>query len=154
MKRFNMAVALACALGIVMGVFAMEQDKTGDAQKDAKAKEVTTPSGLKYTDLVVGKGDEAKKGDKVDVHYTGWFYNNAKRGDKFDSSVGKSPFAVTVGAGQVIKGWDEGIQGMRVGGKRQLIIPPDLAYGARGYPGAIPPNSTLEFEVELLKVSK
>ncbi len=146
MKQFTAIIALS----IMMGVFAMSQDK-----KDAgKAKEVTTSSGLKYTDLVVGTGEEAKKGDKVSVHYTGWFYNGGKRGDKFDSSVGRAPFDVQIGVTRVIQGWTEGLQGMKTGGKRQLIIPPALAYGERGMPGAIPPNSTLEFEVELLKITK
>ena len=119
-----------------------------------QAKEVTTASGLKYTDKVVGTGDEAKKGDSVSVHYTGWFYNDGKRGAKFDSSVGGNPFPVTIGVTSVIKGWTEGLQGMKVGGKRQLIIPPALGYGERGMPGAIPPNSTLEFEIEMLKITK
>jgi FKBP-type peptidyl-prolyl cis-trans isomerase len=115
----------------------------------------TTPSGLKYTDLKVGTGDEAVKGASVEVHYTGWFYTGGKKGDKFDSSLDrKQPFPFQLGAKQVIAGWDEGVQGMKVGGKRELIIPPNLAYGERGYPGAIPPNSTLIFEVELLRVRK
>src|SRR5438132_1631395 len=151
MKRSNVVMGLACALAIIMGVFAMSQDKK-DSQE--KAKEVTTASGLKYTDLVVGKGDEAKKGDTVDVNYTGWLYVNGKRGDKFDSSIGRGPFTVTVGQGRVIKGWDEGLQGMHVGGKRELIIPPDLGYGSRGAGSVIPPNATLDFEIELLKVTK
>jgi peptidylprolyl isomerase len=151
MNRSIIVVGLACALAIMMGVFAMSQDKKDNQQKP---KEVTTASGLKYTDLVVGKGDEAKKGDTVDVNYTGWLYVNGKRGEKFDSSVGRGPFTVQVGQGRVIKGWDEGLQGMRVGGKRELIIPPDLGYGARGAGGVIPPNATLDFEVELLKITK
>jgi FKBP-type peptidyl-prolyl cis-trans isomerase len=119
-----------------------------------QAKMNTTSSGLKYIDHTVGTGDEAVKGATVEVHYTGWLYVNGARGSKFDSSVGKAPFPFPLGAGRVIKGWDEGVQGMKVGGKRELIIPPDLAYGSRGFPGAIPPNSTLNFEVELLKVTK
>jgi peptidylprolyl isomerase len=113
-----------------------------------KAEPVTTPSGLKYVDLVVGTGPSPKMGDTVVVHYTGRFTN----GKIFDSSVGKQPFQFVLGRGQVIKGWDEGVGSMKVGGKRRLIIPPDLAYGARGYPGVIPPNSTLTFVVELLKI--
>jgi FKBP-type peptidyl-prolyl cis-trans isomerase len=116
-------------------------------------KTVTTKSGLKYVDVKVGTGDEAVTGMTVSVHYTGYLYVDGKRGAKFDSSVGKQPFSFKLGAGQVIKGWDEGVAGMKIGGKRELFIPPDLAYGSRGYPGAIPPNSTLDFEVELLKVS-
>ena len=109
---------------------------------------VTTPSGLKYVDMVVGTGATPKVGDTVLVHYTGRFTN----GKIFDSSVGKSPFQFVLGKGQVIKGWDEGVGSMKVGGKRKLIIPPNLAYGAQGYPGVIPPNSTLTFVVQLLKI--
>ncbi len=109
----------------------------------------TTPSGLQYEDLQAGTGDEAVKGKTVEVHYTGWLTD----GHKFDSSHDRrSPFSFTLGAGRVIKGWDEGVAGMKVGGKRKLTIPPDLGYGARGAGGDIPPNATLVFEVELLKV--
>jgi len=115
----------------------------------------TTKSGLKYVDAKVGAGEEAIKGMTVSVHYTGWLYSNGKRGAKFDSSVGRGqPFSFKLGAGQVIKGWDEGVAGMKVGGKRELFIPPNLGYGANGAGSVIPPNATLDFEVELLKVSK
>ena len=118
-------------------------------------KMATTKSGLKYVDQMVGSGDVAMKGNTVSVHYTGWFYTEGKRGAKFDSSLDrKMPFEFKLGARQVIPGWDEGVEGMKVGGKRELIIPPDLGYGPRGMPGIIPPNSTLNFEIELLKVSK
>jgi FKBP-type peptidyl-prolyl cis-trans isomerase len=118
-------------------------------------KMTTTKSGLKYIDQKVGSGDVAMKGNTVSVHYTGWFYTEGKRGMKFDSSLDRGmPFEFKLGARQVIPGWDEGVEGMKVGGKRELIIPPDLGYGPRGMPGIIPPNSTLNFEVELLKVSK
>jgi peptidylprolyl isomerase len=113
------------------------------------ADAVTTPSGLKYIDEVVGAGDAPTKGKSVKVHYTGKLTD----GKKFDSSVDRGdPFVFTIGVGQVIKGWDEGVMSMKVGGKRQLIIPADLGYGARGAPGAIPPNAELIFDVELLGV--
>src|SRR5438309_10862134 len=109
----------------------------------------TTPSGLVYEEITVGSGPEAAAGQNVTVHYTGWLTN----GTKFDSSKDRNdPFRFGLGQGQVIRGWDEGVQGMKVGGKRKLTIPPQLGYGARGAGGAIPPNATLVFEVELLKV--
>lgn len=110
---------------------------------------VLTASGLQYIDLIVGTGPVPKEGETVVVHYTGWLTN----GKKFDSSVDrKLPFEFVLGRGQVIKGWDEGVASMHVGGKRKLTIPPQIAYGAQGYPGVIPPNSTLVFEVRLLKI--
>ena len=109
----------------------------------------TTPNGLTYQDVNEGTGAEAKKGDQVSVHYTGWLMD----GTKFDSSKDRGdPFEFPLGAGQVIKGWDEGVAGMKVGGTRKLTIPPSLGYGARGAGGAIPPNATLVFEVQLLGV--
>lgn len=109
----------------------------------------TTASGLKYYDFVVGTGAAPQKGKQVIVHYTGWLAD----GKKFDSSLDRGePFAFPIGVGQVIGGWDEGVMGMKIGGKRQLLIPPDLGYGASGAGGAIPPNATLIFEVELLDV--
>jgi FKBP-type peptidyl-prolyl cis-trans isomerase len=111
---------------------------------------VKTADGLQYWDIKVGTGQEAKNGDHIKVHYTGWLTS----GKKFDSSVdAHQPFELTLGRGDVIKGWDEGIAGMKVGGKRQLRIPPDLAYGAKGYPGVIPANATLIFDVQLLAVN-
>ena len=111
----------------------------------------TTASGLQYEDTKAGDGAEATKGQQVTVHYTGWLYNDGVQGAKFDSSRDRNdPFAFSLGAGQVIKGWDEGVAGMKVGGRRTLIIPPQLGYGARGAGGVIPPNATLKFEVELL----
>jgi len=111
----------------------------------------TTPSGLQFIDNVVGDGPEAAAGQHVTVHYTGWLYNNGEQGAKFDSSRDRNdPFDFPLGAGMVIKGWDEGVQGMKIGGQRTLIIPPELGYGARGAGGVIPPNATLKFDVELL----
>lgn len=119
--------------------------KQGD--QPGSGKEEKTESGLKYIDLVTGTGRQAQLGDTASVHYTGWLEN----GNKFDSSVDRNePFSFRVGAGRVIKGWDQGVQGMKVGGKRKLIIPPDLGYGARGAGNVIPPNATLTFDVELL----
>ena len=110
----------------------------------------TTPSGLTIDDLVVGDGAAAAAGQQVKVHYTGWLTD----GTKFDSSKDRNdPFVFPLGAGRVIKGWDEGVQGMKIGGKRKLTIPPALGYGARGAGGVIPPNATLVFEVELLGLS-
>jgi FKBP-type peptidyl-prolyl cis-trans isomerase FkpA len=111
----------------------------------------TTPSGLQYEDTVVGTGPEARPGRNVVVHYTGWLYENGEQGAKFDSSKDRGePFIFPLGGGMVIKGWDEGVQGMKEGGQRTLIIPPALGYGARGAGGVIPPNATLKFDVELL----
>jgi len=126
----------------------------GNGQSNASPTEVEgdptrTRSGLEYWDIVVGTGDTAVAGQSVQVHYTGWLTN----GRKFDSSVDRGrPFSFPLGAGQVIRGWDEGVAGMKVGGKRQLRIPPDLGYGPRGAGGVIPPNATLIFDVELLEV--
>ncbi|MFA5795424.1 MAG: FKBP-type peptidyl-prolyl cis-trans isomerase [Candidatus Brocadiia bacterium] len=111
--------------------------------------EITTTSGLKYIDLTVGTGVEARPGKSVSVHYTGWLTN----GTKFDSSKDRGqPFVFGLGAGQVIRGWDEGVAGMKIGGKRKLTIPPQIGYGPRGAGNVIPPNATLIFEVELLGV--
>ena len=114
----------------------------------------TTESGLQYEDNTVGEGAEAKAGQQVTVHYTGWLRNDdGTQGAKFDSSKDRNdPFQFNLGAGQVIRGWDEGVQGMKVGGKRRLTIPAALGYGARGAGGVIPPNATLIFDVELLAV--
>lgn len=115
------------------------------------AETVTLPSGLKYKDEVVGTGPEPKAGQQVTVQYTGWLDEGGKKGKKFDSSRDRNqPFTFTIGAGQVIQGWDQGVMTMKQGGKRTLIIPPELGYGARGAGGVIPPNATLIFDVELL----
>ena len=119
------------------------------SEQGANAQDITTSSGLNYVDQVVGTGDVAMAGKTVSVHYTGWLEN----GRKFDSSVDRGQaFSFPLGAGRVIKGWDEGVQGMKVGGKRKLTIPSNLGYGPQGAGGVIPPNATLIFDVELLGV--
>ena len=118
-------------------------------ENNTSRNEITTASGLTYVDEVVGQGEVAVAGKTATVHYTGWLEN----GNKFDSSVDRGqPFSFRLGIGQVIKGWDEGVQGMKVGGKRKLTIPANLGYGARGAGGIIPPHATLIFDVELLGV--
>jgi FKBP-type peptidyl-prolyl cis-trans isomerase len=137
----------ALALAIVAAVTPFGRSEAATNQV------IEMPNGLKYTDTKTGDGASATSGNKVSVHYTGWLYNNDAKGAKFDSSVDRGkPFQFTLGAHQVIAGWDEGVAGMKVGGKRTLIIPPELGYGARGAGGVIPPNATLMFDVELLGV--
>ena len=146
MKLMQLSGALAALLLVALTA-------PSPAADGAPGKMSELPSGLKYTDTNVGTGAEATKGHKVSVHYTGWLYNNGAKGAKFDSSLDRGqPFGFGLGAGQVIQGWDEGVAGMKVGGKRTLIIPPGLGYGARGAGGVIPPNATLMFDVELLGV--
>jgi FKBP-type peptidyl-prolyl cis-trans isomerase len=119
----------------------------------AEPKVIEMPDGLKYTDSKVGDGAVASPGASVSVHYTGWLDKDGTKGAKFDSSLDRGqPFQFTLGAHQVIAGWEEGVAGMKVGGERTLIIPPELGYGARGAGGVIPPNATLIFDVQLLKV--
>jgi peptidylprolyl isomerase len=143
------AIALAGALVALASLSVA----TPSFAADGATKMIELPNGLKYVDTKVGTGDIATTGHKVTVHYTGWLDQNGTKGKKFDSSVDRGdPFTFGLGAKQVIKGWDEGVSGMKVGGKRTLTIPPELGYGARGAPGAIPPNATLIFDVELLKV--
>jgi FKBP-type peptidyl-prolyl cis-trans isomerase len=124
----------------------------GAAMPADAQQEIKTASGLRYTDNKAGTGKTAAAGQDVEVHYTGWIYLDGLKGKQFDSSRGRGPFAFPLGAGRVIKGWDEGVAGMKEGGRRTLIIPPELGYGDRGAGGVIPPNATLMFEVELLKV--
>jgi FKBP-type peptidyl-prolyl cis-trans isomerase len=149
------SVSLTAAAALAFLSFAAAQTATAQqaAQQGTPGKMIELPSGLKYTDTKLGTGEEATPGKNVTVHYTGWLYNNGEKGKKFDSSVDRGePFPFPLGGGQVIPGWEQGVAGMKVGGKRTLIIPPNLAYGARGAGGVIPPNATLIFDVELLKV--
>lgn len=133
---------------------ALAQSDLAPQTKDTKPMtETTSATGLRITDTVAGTGASPKSGQTCVMHYTGWLYQDGVKGKKFDSSVDRGrPFEFTIGVGQVIKGWDEGVGTMKVGGKRTLIIPPALGYGARGAGGVIPPNATLLFEVELLGV--
>lgn len=136
-------------------LFAMATDfKQADASKLGGPIESTptqlTPSGLQITDLEIGDGPEATAGQTVVVNYRG----TLESGQEFDSSYNRGPFSFPLGAGRVIKGWDEGVAGMKIGGKRKLVVPPELAYGRRGAGGVIPPNATLTFEVELLDIEK
>ena len=133
-------------LALVVSLFAV-------TNVHAKPEPVTTDSGLKYIDNQLGTGTEAKSGQQVVVHYTGWLNNAGAKGAKFDSSVDRNrPFNFWLGKGMVIKGWDEGVAGMKVGGKRTLMIPSKLGYGARGAGAVIPPNADLIFDVELIEV--
>jgi FKBP-type peptidyl-prolyl cis-trans isomerase len=139
----QMRLILALAVGVLM------VGCNSPAAANTSGKEVTLADGLKFTDDTIGTGAEAQAGKTASVHYTGWLTD----GTKFDSSKDRGqPFSFPIGGGRVIKGWDEGVVGMKVGGKRTLIIPPELGYGARGAGGVIPPNATLKFEVELLDV--
>ena len=143
-----MAFAVVTALA---GVFAAGAPTTATAQ--AVGKTMTTPSGLQITDSKIGTGATPQPGQICVMHYTGWLYQDGVKGKKFDSSLDRGqPFEFPLGKRQVIGGWDEGVATMKVGGKRTLIIPPELGYGARGAGGVIPPNATLIFDVELLDV--
>jgi peptidylprolyl isomerase len=147
MRVLSRRAAVAAALSLAAtGVIVMSD--AADAQPVT-----TTPSGLKIIDVKVGTGPAPKPGQTCVMHYTGWLYKNGEKGAKFDSSLDRNqPFSFPIGQRQVIAGWDEGVATMKVGGKRTLIIPPELGYGARGAGGVIPPNATLIFDVELLGV--
>lgn len=157
--RNNLNLSLLCLAGMLIGQVMPVQSALAENKKvnskgtikmaQANPNAVKTPSGLSYVDEVVGSGPSPQTGQTVSVHYTGWLTN----GQKFDSSLDRGqPFEFVLGQGQVIRGWDEGVASMKVGGKRKLTIPPDLGYGARGAGGAIPPNATLVFEVQLLNI--
>ena len=144
------ALALAAVLLPIAGAVLATINTPAAAEE---TNTVTTPSGLKIIDTTVGTGASPKPGQTCVMHYTGWLYKDGAKGEKFDSSVDRGqPFEFPIGMGRVIKGWDEGVATMKVGGKRTLIIPPELGYGARGAGGVIPPNATLLFDVELLGV--
>ena len=158
-RQYALALALLAALSVTFGCGGNDKPSAPSAASapstsspmKVTGQPTTTPSGLQYWDIVVGNGATAKPGINVKVHYSGFLAN----GQKFDSSRDRGqPFVFPLGEGQVIKGWDEGVAGMKVGGQRQLRIPPELGYGAAGAPGAIPPNATLIFDVELLEVGK
>ena len=143
--RGCIGLSLALAMGLAL-VGTTSLARENDYKK--------TASGLEYKDTKVGSGAQPSAGQNCSVHYTGWLFKNGKKGKKFDSSVDKGqPFSFAVGQGNVIPGWDEGVSTMKVGGKRTLIIPPDLGYGQQGAGGVIPPNATLMFDVELLGVN-
>jgi FKBP-type peptidyl-prolyl cis-trans isomerase FkpA len=148
------AVTGLAAAFVCISLASTTQVSAEDQTKSAAPMTTKTSSGLQFQDLVAGTGAEASAGHQVTVHYTGWLQNpDGSAGKKFDSSLDRGqPFAFPLGAGRVIRGWDEGVAGMKVGGKRKLIIPADLGYGSRGAGGAIPPNATLIFDVELLGV--
>jgi FKBP-type peptidyl-prolyl cis-trans isomerase len=145
--------ALAAGLLAAAGPFLLsalaQPSPTPTSQDHAEIREVVTPSGLKYTDLKLGQGDAAENGKVLEVHYSGWL---AASGVKFDSSIEDRPFTFRLGTGDAIKGWDEGLMGMRVGGKRRLVIPPELGFGKQGVGSVVPPNAVLIYEFELLAV--
>lgn len=149
----KMIVGLLLALAVALPACVQNEGKPAASVKNESkvADMMKTPSGLAYVDLQTGTGPQPTAGKAVKVHYTGWLEN----GTKFDSSVDRNqPFDFIIGVGQVVPGWDEGVMTMRVGGKRKLVIPPQLGYGASGAGGVIPPNATLIFEVELLDVAR
>jgi FKBP-type peptidyl-prolyl cis-trans isomerase FkpA len=153
MKLINILLACACAFALSACKAETSTSTTPSQEKSAMTSSITE---LQKIDTQVGTGREAEPGFNISVHYTGWLYDATaadKKGKKFDSSLDrKQPFDFALGAGQVIQGWDEGFAGMKIGGKRTLIIPPEMGYGARGAGGVIPPNATLIFDVELLDV--
>ena len=152
MRTFSRSRTFSFALAIIT-VIAGGMFASASVQAQTAGKPMTTPSGLQIIDSKVGTGASPKTGQTCVMHYTGWLYENGAKGKKFDSSVDRGqPFEFPIGTHRVIPGWDEGVATMKVGGKRTLIIPPALGYGARGAGGVIPPNATLMFDVELLAV--
>jgi len=155
-KRFALVSAAALAVALVAAPAVAQDAKptsAPEAEKKGESKMHKTASGLEYEDIKEGTGASPKPGQTCVMNYTGWLWENGAKGKKFDSSLDRgTPFEFPIGQGRVIKGWDEGVATMKVGGKRVLVIPPQLGYGARGAGGVIPPNATLMFEVELLGV--
>jgi peptidylprolyl isomerase len=152
--RYSPRVGVFAAFALIAGLSGIiAAGSSTPAAAQSAGKTMTTASGLQITDSTVGTGASPKTGQTCVMHYTGWLYVNGVKGKKFDSSVDRGqPFEFPIGTGRVIKGWDEGVASMKVGGKRTLIIPPALGYGASGAGGVIPPNATLVFDVELLAV--
>jgi FKBP-type peptidyl-prolyl cis-trans isomerase FkpA len=159
MKRAFLIAVITALAGVLAAQSSAQSTTSGKSTTAAKKPVATGPtkvtgdgtktaSGLQYWDIKEGTGAEAKTGQTAKMHYTGWLTS----GKKFDSSIGSQPYEFVIGHGDVIKGWDEGVLGMKVGGKRQLRIPPSLAYGEKGYPGVIPPDATLIFDVQLMSV--
>jgi len=150
--RFRIVpAALAASLLAMAGPFLLSTAaaQPSPSQEHTESREVVTPSGLKYTDLKIGQGETASEGKILEVNYSGWL---AKDNVKFDSSIEDHPFTFRLGAGDAIKGWDEGLMGMKVGGKRRLVIPPELGFGKQGVGSVVPPNAVLVYEFELLAV--
>lgn len=152
-SKLAKSVLCICLVAVLNGSSLVAVGEKKMEKESANSHDVTTASGLTYRDNKVGTGATAEAGKRVTVHYTGWLNDNGKPGTKFDSSKDRNePFQFNLGAHQVIQGWDEGVAGMKVGGSRTLIIPPQLGYGPRGAPPVIPPNATLIFDVELWDV--
>ena len=151
MKKIPSALLTGAAFALLTFSAPADEKSATAAKKESQMK--TTPSGLQYEDTVEGTGASPKTGQTCVMHYTGWLFENKTKGKKFDSSLDRGqPFEFPIGQGRVIQGWDEGVATMKVGGKRTLVIPPSIGYGAKGAGGVIPPNATLLFEVELLGV--
>jgi peptidylprolyl isomerase len=152
-KKIRVLCATLAIPWLATQALSQDQSQPKDSEKKSESKMHKTPSGLQYEDVKVGTGATPQKGQTCVMNYTGWLWENGAKGKKFDSSLDRgTPFSFPLGQGRVIKGWDEGVATMKVGGKRNLLIPPELGYGSRGAGGVIPPNATLFFEVELLDV--